>query len=348
MNFRSDNESGAHPTIIKAVSTAFAGGAYAYGADEWTQRVERRLRELFEKPDLVSYPVATGTAANVLSLACCTPSWGAIYCHPQAHVMGDEANATEFYSGGAQLRAIDGPDGKLDSRRLADALAQPVYGVVRHPQPSAVSISQASECGTVYDPVEIAAIATSTHRHGLKLHMDGARFANALAFVGCSAAELSWQAGVDVLSFGATKNGALGAEAVVFFDPGLAREFLFRRTRGGHQMSKMRLLSAQLDAYLTDGLWLANAHHANAMARRLVAGLTPLKGTQLLYPVNANEIFVVLPSRVHDALQKAGVQYHPWPSDRPGERAFRLVTAFDTSSSDVDRFLSLAKAASSP
>lgn len=349
MNFRSDNEAGAHPTIIEAVSTAFSSGsAHAYGADEWTQRLERRMRELFEKPDLVTYPVGTGTAANVLSLACCTPSWGAIYCHPQAHIMGDEANATEFYTGGAQLRPIDGPAGKLDSRRLADALAQPVYGVVRHPQPAAVSISQATECGTVYDPVEIAAIATSTHRHGLKLHMDGARFANALAFVGCSAAELSWQAGVDVLSFGATKNGTLGAEAVVFFDPALAREFLFRRTRGGHQVSKMRLLSSQLDAYLTDGLWLTMAQHANAMARRLVAGLTPLKGTQLLYPVNANEIFVILPSRVHDALQKGGAQYHPWPSDRPGERAFRLVTAFDTSLNDVDKFLSIAKAASSP
>jgi len=348
MNFRSDNESGAHSSIIEAVSTAFSSGsAHSYGADEWTLRLERRLRELFEKPDLVAYPVATGTAANVLSLACCTPSWGAIYCHPQAHIMGDEANATEFFTGGAQLRPIDGPAGKLDSRRLADALAQPVYGVVRHPQPSAVSISQATECGTVYDPVEIAAIATSTHRHGLKLHMDGARFANALAFVGCSAAELSWQAGVDVLSFGATKNGALSAEAVVFFDPALAREFLFRRTRGGHQLSKMRLLSAQLEAYLTDGLWLANAQHANATARRLVAGLTPLKGTQLLYPVNANEIFVILPTRVHDALQKAGAQYHPWPSDRPGERAFRLVTAFDTSFDDVDKFLSIAKAACS-
>jgi threonine aldolase len=349
MNFRSDNESGAHPNIIEALSEAFSSGtAHSYGADEWTQRVERRLRELFEKPDLVAYPVATGTAANVLSLACCTPSWGAVYCHPQAHVMVDEANAPEFFTGGAQLHPIDGPAGKLDPRRLADALAQPVYGVVHHPQPAAVSISQATECGTVYDPVEIAAIATSAHRHGLKLHMDGSRFANALAFVGCSAAELSWRAGIDVLSFGATKNGALGAEAVVFFDPGLAREFEFRRKRGGHLFSKMRMLSAQLDAYLTDGLWLANAQHANAMARRLVAGLTPLKGTQLLYPVNANEIFVVLPARVHDALQKAGAQYHPWPSDRPGERAWRLVTAFDTSSKDVDKFLSLAKAASAP
>jgi threonine aldolase len=217
--------------------------------------------------------------------------------------------------------------------------------VVHHPQPAAVSITQATECGTVYGPEEIAAIATSTHRHGLKLHMDGARFANALSFVGCTPAELSWQAGVDVLSLGATKNGALAAEAVVFFDAGLAREFEFRRKRGGHLLSKLRFLSAQLDAYLADSLWLSNAHHANAMARRLVAGLTPLKGTQLLYPVDANEIFVVLPAHMHDELQAAGAQYHPWPSDRPGERAFRLVTAFDTDPKDIDRFLSIAKAA---
>lgn len=346
MNFRSDNEVGAHPAIIEAVSRAFSGGtAPSYGADIWTHRVEQRLRDLFERPDLVAFPVATGTAANVLSLACCTPPWGAIFCHPAAHIAVDEANAPEFFTSGAKLCAVGGPAGKIDPRKLAEALAEPVYGVVHHPQPAAVSITQATESGTVYGPEEIAAIATPARRHGLKLHMDGARFANALAFVGCTPAELSWKAGVDVLSLGATKNGAIAAEAVVFFDTALAREFEFRRKRGGHLLSKMRFLSAQLDAYLTDGLWLANARHANAMARHLVAGLTALKGTQLLYPVDANEIFVVLPARMHDALEAAGAQYHPWPSDRPGERAFRLVTAFDTSSADVDRFLSIAKAA---
>ena len=192
---------------------------------------------------------------------------------------------------------------------------------------------------------EIVAIATSTHRHGLKLHMDGARFANAVAYVGCSPAELSWKAGVDVLSFGATKNGVMAAEAVVFFNAELARDFAFRSKRGGHLLSKMRLVSAQLDAYLSDGLWLDNARHANAMARRLVAGMTPLKGTQLMYPVDANEIFLVMPAHMHDALQDGGAKYHPWPSDRPGERAFRLVTAFDTDPADVDRFLSIAKKA---
>jgi threonine aldolase len=346
MNFRSDNEVGAHPAIVEAVSRAFsAGPVHSYGADEWTQRVEQRLRDLFEKPDLVAFPVITGTAANSLALACCTPPWGSIFCHPNSHIAEEETNAPEFFTSGARLFRVEGPGGKMDPRKLAEALAQPVYGVVHYPQPSTVSITQATECGTVHGPEEIAAIATSTHRHGLKLHMDGARFANALSFVGCTPAELSWKAGVDVLSLGATKNGAMAAEAVVFFNADLAREFAFRRKRGGHLLSKMRFLSAQLDAYLTDGLWLANARHANAMARLLVAGLTPLKGTQLLYPVDANEIFVVLPARLHDALAAAGAQYHPWPSDRPGERAFRLVTAFDTSLADVDRFLSIAKAA---
>ncbi len=347
MNFRSDNEVGAHPVILEAVTRAFSGGSTApsYGADEWTHRVERRLREIFEKPDLVAFPVATGTAANSLALSCCTPSWGSIYCHAEAHIVVDEANAPEFFTSGAKLSTLPGPAGKIDQKKLAEALAQPVYGVVHHPQPAAVSITQATECGTVYGPDEIVSIATTAHRHGLKLHMDGARFANALAFVGCSAAELSWMAGVDVLSLGATKNGALAAEVVVFFDPDLAREFEFRRKRSGHLFSKMRFLSAQLEAYLTDGLWLTNANHANTMARRLVAGLTTLKGTQLLYPVDANEIFVILPPRMHDALQAAGAQYHPWPSDRPGERAYRLVTAFDTEQTTVDRFLSIAKKA---
>ena len=200
--------------------------------------------------------------------------------------------------------------------------------------------------GGLFSPDEIAAIATATHRHGLKLHMDGARFANALSFVGCSPAELSWKAGVDVLSLGATKNGAMGAEVVIFFDSAAAGNFEFLRKRGGHLFSKMRLLSSQLDAYFTDGLWLSNARHANTMARRLVAGLTALKGVQMMYRVDANEIFVVLPAHIHDALQAAGAQYHPWPSDRPGERAFRLVTAFDTDQAAVDKFLAVAKAAS--
>ncbi len=343
INLRSDNEVGAHPRIIEAVSRAFSSGpAFSYGADEWTQRVERRLRDIFEKPDLVAFPAATGTAANVMALACCTPPWGSVFSHPVAHIAAEETNALEFYSG-ARLVRVDGPAGKIDPKKLAEALAQPVYGVVHFSQPSAVSVTQASELGTVYAPEELAALATSARRHGLRMHMDGARFANALSFVGCTPAELTWKAGIDVLSMGATKNGAMAAEIVIFFDAELAKGFEYRRKRGGHLLSKMRLISAQLDAYFADGLWLDNARHANAMARRLVAGLSALKGVQLLYKVDANEIFVVLPAHIHDALQGAGAQYHPWPSDRPGERAFRLVTAFDTEQTAVDRFLAVAK-----
>ena len=345
INLRSDNEVGAHPRIIEAVSRAFSSGStFSYGADPWTERVQNRLREIFERPDLVAYPAITGTAANVMALACCTPPWGSVFCHPVAHIAAEETNALEFYSG-ARLVRIDGAAGKIDPKKLAEALAQPVYGVVHFSQPSAVSLTQATEHGTVYAPEEIAALASSAHRHGLKMHMDGARFANALSFVGCSPAELTWKAGIDVISLGATKNGTMAAEVVIFFNAELARGFEFRRKRGGHLLSKMRLISAQLDAYFADNLWLDNARHANAMARRLVAGLSPLKGVQLLYRVDANEIFVVLPAQVHDALQAAGAQYHPWPSDRPGERAFRLVTAFDTEQSAVDKFLAVAKGA---
>ena len=345
INLRSDNEVGAHPRIIEAVSRAFsAGSTFSYGADPWTERVQNRLREIFERPDLVAYPAITGTAANVMALACCTPPWGSVFCHPVAHIAAEETNALEFYSG-ARLVRIDGTAGKIDPKKLAEALAQPVYGVVHFSQPSAVSLTQATEHGTVYAPEEIAALSSSAHRHGLKMHMDGARFANALSFVGCSPAELTWKAGIDVISLGATKNGSMAAEVVIFFNAELARGFEFRRKRGGHLLSKMRLISAQLDAYFADNLWLDNARHANAMARRLVAGLTALKGVQLLYRVDANEIFVVLPAQIHDALEAAGAQYHPWPSDRPGERAFRLVTAFDTEQAAVDKFLAVAKGA---
>ena len=346
MNFRSDNEVGAHPKVLAAVTKAFtSGSAFSYGADDWSQRVERRLRDLFDKPDLVVHPVITGTAANSLALACCTPPWGAVFCHTSSHIAAEETGAPEFYTGGARLFRIDGPAGKIDPVKFAEAASQPVYGVPHFSQPTALSITQATECGTVYGPEEIAALTTTARRHGLAVHMDGARFANALAYVGCSPAELTWKAGVDVLSFGATKNGVLAAEAVVFFKPELAKDYPYRSKRGGHMLSKMRLISSQLEAYLADGLWLDNARHANAMARRLVAGLTALPGTQLMYPVEANEIFVVMPAHCHDALQAGGARYHPWPSDRPGERAFRLVTAFDTDPADVDRFLAIAKAA---
>ncbi|QQS13396.1 MAG: low specificity L-threonine aldolase [Rhodospirillales bacterium] len=343
MDFRSDNTAGAHPAILEAVARAYRSGPLSsYGADELTARVTSRLRELFEHDTLVAYPIATGTAANALALACVTPAWGVVYCHPEAHVNVDEACAPEFFAGGAKLTPVGGPAGKVDRDALAAALANDTRGVVHHPQPAALSITQATECGASYTPDEVRALSDISRTRGLKLHMDGARFGNALAHVGCGAADVTWKAGVDVLSFGATKNGALAAEAVVFFDPKDAREFEFRRKRGGHLFAKMRLLSAQLDAYLDGGLWLENARHANAMAARLAAGLARSNGARPLYPREANELFTTLPDAAVARLEAAGAKFHPWPGDRPGEKAYRLVTSFETDAADVDRFVALA------
>ena len=338
-NFASDNVMGASPEIIEALVRANHGPSMPYGADPHTAAVEAKLREIFET-DCQVFPVATGTAANSLCLSLLTPPYGAVYCHREAHINVDECGAPEFYSGGAKLVVLDGADGKIAASDLERAIVG--AGVERHVQPSALSLTQASEAGTVYKPVEISAFAEVGRRHGLGLHMDGARFANALVGLGCSPAELTWKAGIDALSFGATKNGAMAAEAVVVFKPELAESFLYRRRRGGHTFSKMRFLSAQLEAYLSDDLWLSNARHANAMARRLTDGLLALPGARLRYPVEANEIFVVLPEPVIAGLLERGFTFYRWGP--PDNREVRLVTAFNTREADVAALLEAAGA----
>jgi len=338
MNFSSDNVTGASPEIIAALAAANVGSVSSYGADPLTQRVEAKLAEIFGR-EVAVFPVATGSAANALSLAAVTPPWGAIYCHELAHIAVDECGAPEFYTAGAKLVPLAGTDGKLTADILVGHLPGGA-GVVHHVQPAAVSLTQATEAGTVYRPDEIAAIATVAHRHDLKLHMDGARFANALVTLGCSPAEMTWQAGVDVLSFGATKNGAMAAEAVVLFDKTLAQDFAFRRKRAGHLFSKLRFLSAQLDAYLADDLWLRNARHSNAMARQLAGGLAELPGVRLRHPVEANEIFVELTEPMILGLFEAGFQFYRW--DGPTSTCIRLVTAFNTARADVDAFTATA------
>jgi threonine aldolase len=339
MNFRSDNQAGVSPAILDALRDANRGTAPSYGEDEITRRVERRLGEIFEH-EVVAFPVATGTAANALALAAVTPPWGVIYAHAAAHVQVDECGAPEFYSGGAKLIPMAGADGKIAAAELA-ALLPGGKGVVHHAQPAAVSLTQATESGTVYRPDEIAALAEIAHRHGLAVHLDGARFANALVHLGCRPAEIAWRAGVDALSFGATKNGALAAEAVVFFDRARAEDFAFRRKRAGHLFSKMRFLSAQLDAYLADELWLRNARAANAMAARLGAGLAKLRGVRLRHPVEANEVFVELPDAAIRGLAAEGFGFYRWMDET--SLCLRLVTAFDTEASDVDRFVAACR-----
>ena len=339
MNFASDNTAGISPEILAALADANAGAVGSYGADPITARLEAKLAELFEH-EVSVFPVATGTAANALALAAVTPPWGAVLCHPLAHIACDEANAPEFYSGGAKLVPVEGADGKLTAAGLA-ALLPGDLGNVHHAQPAAVSLTQATECGTAYRPTEIAEIAALAHRHGLAVHMDGARFANALVNLDVSPAEMTWRAGVDVLSFGATKNGALGAEAIVFFDTARGKDLSFRRKRAGHLFSKMRFLSAQLDAYVTDDLWRRNARHANAAAARLADGLAALPGVRLRHPVEANELFVELPEAVIVGLFAAGAQFYRWQGAT--STCVRLVTAWNTTDADVAAFLATAR-----
>jgi len=347
VNFCSDNTAGVHPQIMDAIARAnSAPNVMPYGNDEITAGIGRRLNDIFER-EITFFAVATGTAANSLALAALSPPWGAIFCHELAHVQQDECGAPEFFSGGAKLMPLQGVDGKLEAEMLDKALAAAGAGVVHHAQPAAVSITQASECGTVYDTSEIGAIGEVCRRHRVGLHMDGARLANALAGRNASAADVTWRAGVDILSFGATKNGALAAEAIVVFDKKLAETMAFRRKRAGHLFSKMRFLTAQLEGYLTDDLWLKSATHSNAMATRLAEGLKRLKGVRLLYKVQANEVFPILPQPMKAALEAAGFGFYEWatPEAGPGETGLRLVTCFSTEPAHVDKFLAVAGAA---
>lgn len=336
MNFASDNVTGVSPEILAAITAANEGTTASYGEDPITARVTERLAEIFEH-EVAIFPVATGTAANSLALAALTPPWGAVFCHEQAHIAVDEANAPEFYSGGAKLVTLAGADGKLTAETIAKLLPGGL-GVVHHAQPAAISLTQATECGTAYRPAEIAAIAEIAHHHGLAVHMDGARFANALVQLGCTPAEMTWRAGIDALSFGATKNGALAAEAIVFFDKAKAESLPFRRKRAGHLFSKMRFLSAQLDAYLTNELWLRNARHANGMAQRLARGLGQLAGSRLRHPVEANEIFIELPEPVIAGLLEQGFKFYRWDGS-----CIRLVTAWNTEENSVDAMIEAAR-----
>ncbi len=304
--------------------------------------MKKRFAQIFGR-DVAVFPVVTGTAANCLALATLVPPHGAILCHESAHIEDDECGAPEFFTHGAKLVRIAGEDAKLTIPALEAALTRFQPGNVHHVQPAAISITQATEAGTVYRPHEISALAEFAHARGMKLHMDGARFANACAYLDVPPTEISWRAGVDVLSFGATKGGALAAEAVVFFDPKLAGDFVCRRKKAGHLLAKMRFVSAQLDAYLTDDLWLKLARRANALARSLAEGLAHLPGAALAYPVEANEVFVWLPDAVVPRLRTTGAHFYDWGRPADGRTLIRLVTSFATEEEDVARLLAAAR-----
>ncbi len=341
MNFNSDNTSGAAPEILAALVAANDGYSASYGGDALMAQVTRQARELFEAPEAAVHLVATGTAANALALSILCPPWSAVFCHAQAHIQVDECAAPEFFTGGAKLLPVAGEDAKLDLAALDTAMSATGCNGVHTVSPGVVSISNVTELGAVYRPEEVAAVAGVARRHGAAVHMDGSRFANAIAATGASPADMTWRAGVDVLSFGGTKNGCLGVEAVVIFDGARSREFELRRKRAGHLFSKHRFLSAQMAAYLSDGLWLDLAGRANAAAARLAEGLTRNDFVRALHPVQANMLFLEWPAAVGDRLSAAKSPFKRWP--RPdGREAVRLVTSWRASAEEIDRFLAIA------
>ena len=352
MYFASDNSAPTSNQIMAAILEANSAPMPSYGADPWSQGAEAKLNSVFER-ECRSFLVSTGTAANALSLSALCPPWGAVLCHKEAHINVHECGAPEFYTGGAKLVLLEGECGKITPETLQAAIAALPRSDVHVVQPAALSLSQATESGTIYTPAQIAALTEIAHASGLSVHMDGARFANALVHAKCTPAELTWKAGVDVLSFGATKNGALACEAVIFFDTQKADTFGYQRKRAGHLVSKGRLLGAQMSAYLNDDHWLHLAEHANAMAAKLSTGLGAVPGVRLAWPVEANEVFVVLPKSKIQHLRAKGAVFYEWsveslpPSERPKpeESLIRLICSFMTAPEQVTAFLEAAKSA---
>lgn len=336
--FASDNMAGASPEVTHAVVKAATGNCLPYGNDVFTQRTREKLQSIFERHVDV-FPVSTGTAANCLGLAALLPAWGSILCHPDSHINNDECGAPEALTGGAKLVTIPSKGSKIDPEALRAAVNRK-RGDVHSVQPAVLSISQATESGSVYTVDEIRELCQIATSAGLRVHMDGARFANAVEHLGVSPAEMTWKAGVDVLSFGFTKNGAMTVDAIVCFDSQMASGLGFRSKRGAQLASKMRFLTCQIDALLTDGLWLRNARQANDMATRLGHGLALIPACQLQSQPDSNILFCHLPHKVTEGLLAEGYKFYHgrWDSG-----VVRLVTCFSQSCSDIDEFISAVR-----
>lgn len=330
--FASDNCAGICPEALQALLAANDGDAPGYGEDDWTRRVSDRLRALFET-DCDVYFVFNGTAANSLALASLCQSYHSVICHELAHVETDECGGPEFFSNGSKLLPVRGESGKLTPDAVREVITR--RSDIHFPKPRVVTLTQATEVGTVYRPAEVAAIAELAHAHGLRVHMDGARFCNAVAALGAAPAEITWRAGVDVLCFGGTKMGLPVGEAVVFFDRKLSEDFAWRCKQAGQLASKMRFLSAPWLGMLEGGAWLRHAAHANAMAQRLAAGLAAIPGARLLFPVEANGVFVALPDHVQQGLRQRGWRFYTFIA----AGGARLMCAWDTQPESVDALL---------
>jgi threonine aldolase len=332
IELRSDNAAGVAPEILAAVEAANIGSALAYGGDDLTAHLHEVVRSVFEHPTARVFPVTSGTAANSLALSAATPPWGAILCHPSAHIITAEGGATSLFGGGAVMQGVDGDHALIDPAALSAHLEAVRWGDPHESQPSVLSLTLPSDLGTLYRPEQVAGLAAIARERGLRVHLDGARLANAVASLGCAPADVSWRAGVDVLSLGATKNGALSAEAIVVFDDAVADQLVYRTKRSGHVTSKLRFQSAQLAAYLTDDLWLRLATNANERMSELAAELEALASydVRLAERVEVNMAFVDLPAPAIDAVTEGGVLFY-----RMSPTSIRLVTSWQTTSEEV-------------
>ncbi|MEW9838144.1 threonine aldolase family protein [Mesorhizobium marinum] len=343
MIFSSDNWAGAHPSIAAGLSARASGFDPAYGNGDLDRAVARRFNEVFEREVAVFF-VGTGTAANALSLVSADKPGGLSFCHRESHLIEDECGAPEYFMGGSRLFGVDGSLGRIDPGALASAVGRFAGDNVHAGRPAAVSITQATEIGTVYSIEQIRDIAAVAREHALPLHMDGARFANALVSLGATPAEMTWKSSVDMLSFGGTKNGCWCAEAVIHFDTARAKEFGFIRKRAAQLFSKSRFIAAQFSAYFQDDLWLETARHANAMADRLAGHIRQSGAMRLAWEPQANEVFAIMPPAHAQALQDKGARFYDWLTPHgfdgvaTGEKLWRFVTSFATTQDEVDRF----------
>jgi threonine aldolase len=348
MNFASDNTGPVHPNVMAALMTANIGYALPYGDDDLTAQTIQNIRDLFEAPDAAVFLVSLGTAANSLILATLSQPWETVFCHTLAHIHEDECNAPEFYSGGTKLTLVPGPEAKMTAGNLRRSILAEGTRGVHGPQRGPVSLTQATERGTIYSLKEIQEISATAEEFGLPVHMDGARFANAVQSLGCSAAEMTWKSGVDAVTFGGTKNGLMAVEAVIFFNPKHAWEFELRRKRGAHLFSKHRFLAAQMQSYLAGDLWLDMAKKSNDASARLVQGLKQISEVQLDFEPQANIIFARWARAAHQRLHAAGAQYYVMAGDHttgPADELLpaRLVTDWSTTPENVNKFLDILR-----
>jgi len=331
--FASDNVTSACPEVMDALIEANSGIAESYGDDEWSYKLKNKLSEVFET-EVEVFLAVTGTASNALALSALAPVFGKIYCHELSHINTDECGAPELFTGGAKLNPMKSVNGRIQADQLIEIVRG--SGNVHVTQPSVVSITQSCETGTVYQLEEIRKISKIAQDNKMSFHMDGARFANALVSINASPAEMTWKSGVDVLTLGGTKNGCLAAEAIIFFKPEMVGNFPFLHKRSGQLLSKMRFISSQLNAYLTNDVWIRNARHANSMAKILSEGLNHFSNIKLAYPTESNEVFVHLPRDVIDYLTNSSYEINEEELDG---KAVRFVTSWNTELKDIENLL---------